>query len=193
MRQTICLLLLSLAFTCVASAQVKTPPSLPPHGYAGEERRELKSLSSEEVEQLLQGHGMGLAKAAELNHYPGPRHVLDLAAQLELTAEQGAGAEAAFKKMRVKAILHGNMIVKLERELDALFAKGEIEETRMREITAEIGQSQGLLRAAHLAAHLEMRRLLSPAQIKKYDALRGYSNGNNSTPAAGHGQRHGKH
>src|SRR2546426_1077095 len=29
----------------------------------------------------------------------------------------------------------------------------------------------------HLQAHLEMRRLLSPEQIKKYDELRGYNSG----------------
>ena len=45
--------------------------------YAGEESRAIKSLSASEIQALRQGHGMGYAKAAELNHYPGPRHVLD--------------------------------------------------------------------------------------------------------------------
>ncbi|MDL1878575.1 hypothetical protein FBQ85_25940, partial [Cytophagia bacterium CHB2] len=50
--------------------------------YAGEESREIKSLSPQEIRMYLEGHGMGLAKAAELNHYPGPRHVMELAKQL---------------------------------------------------------------------------------------------------------------
>src|SRR5512140_1710908 len=49
--------------------------------YAGEEKREIKSLSADVIEQYNQGEGMGMAKAAELNHYPGPRHVLMAADQ----------------------------------------------------------------------------------------------------------------
>jgi hypothetical protein len=51
--------------------------------YTGQERREIKALSNEEIDRYLSGDGMGLAKAAELNHYPGPRHVLELADQLQ--------------------------------------------------------------------------------------------------------------
>ena len=39
----------------------------------------IKALSDHEVSALLDGHGSGFAKAAELNGYPGPTHVLDLA------------------------------------------------------------------------------------------------------------------
>jgi Spy/CpxP family protein refolding chaperone len=187
MRQTIWLSVLLLASASVSAAQESKQGV-----YAGEERREIKSLSAEEIEGLVNGQGMGLARAAELNHYPGPRHVLELAERLELTAEQRAGAQAAFEKMRVEAIRHGTRIVELERELDALFAKGRVEDARMREITAEIGRAQGLLRAAHLAAHLEMRRLLSPRQIAKYDELRGYTAGRKTRGAAAH-DGHGKH
>jgi Spy/CpxP family protein refolding chaperone len=187
MRQTIWLLVLLLASASAAAGQESKRG-----GYVGEERREIKSLPAEEIEGLLQGRGMGLAKAAELNHYPGPRHVLELAEKLEITAGQRAGAQAAFEKMRAEAIRHGSKIVELERELDRLFAKGRIEDARMREITAEIGRAQGLLRAAHLAAHLEMRRLLSPRQIARYDELRGYTTGRKTGGAAAH-DGHGKH
>jgi len=187
MHQTIRLLLLSFAFAVAASAQETKP-----QGYAGETGREIKSLSAEEIEQLLQGHGMGLAKAAELNHYPGPRHVLELAAGLELKPEQRAGTQAAFARMRNEATRIGRQIVEREKELDALFAGGEIDSGKLQAATAEIARLQGTLRLAHLAAHLEMRRLLSPAQIKKYDELRGYSIDKNKP--AGHDHRsHGKH
>lgn len=188
MRQKICLLVLLLAFGAVAAA-FETPQQ---KGYAGEERREIKSLSGEEIEQLLQGHGMGLAKAAELNHYPGPRHVLELGAQLELTPAQREATEVTFARMREEAVRLGRQIVERERALDALFAKGEIDAEMLRASTAEIARLQGNLRAAHLAAHLEMRRLLSPQQIKKYDELRGYSSGK-QTPAAHDHRGHGKH
>jgi Spy/CpxP family protein refolding chaperone len=186
MRQTICLMVLSLVF-CVAAAAQESKPG----GYAGEERREIKALSAGEVEQLLNGHGMGLAKAAELNHYPGPRHVLELAAELQLTPDQRTRTQAAFARMRDEAVPLGRRIVERERALDAMFAKGEIDASKLRAATAEIARLQGELRAAHLAAHLEMRRLLSPEQIKKYDELRGYAAGHK--PAGQHGHDHGKH
>jgi Spy/CpxP family protein refolding chaperone len=197
MLQKFCLLVLSLALCVVAlakGAREQQQQAAQQGVYAGEERREIKSLSKEEIEQLLQGQGMGLAKAAELNHYPGPRHVLELAAQLELTEAQRAGAKAAFDKMRVKALTLGSEIVEGERELDALFAKGEIDSSKLRAITSGIAQAQGRLRAAHLEAHLEMRRILSPAQIKKYDELRGYAGAGKQTPAAPqHDHKHGRH
>jgi Spy/CpxP family protein refolding chaperone len=186
MRQTIYLLMLSLALSAVAYAQeVKRGV------YAGEEQRQIKSLSAEEVEGLLNGHGMGLAKAAELNHYPGPRHVLELAAELRLTPEQRTQTQAAFDRMRGEAVRLGRRIVERERELDAMFAKGEIDASKLHAATAEIARLQGDLRAAHLAAHLEMRRLLSPQQIAKYDELRGYAAGQKTGGQHGHG--HGKH
>lgn len=48
---------------------------------SGHETRDIKALSSDEVAALLAGKGMGYAKAAELNGYPGPAHVLEHAAQ----------------------------------------------------------------------------------------------------------------
>ena len=49
-----------------------------------------QALSPEDIQGLLEGRGMGLAKAAELNSYPGPKHVLEMADALELTPEQRA-------------------------------------------------------------------------------------------------------
>ena len=43
---------------------------------------EVNALSPDEVQQYLAGAGMGYAKAAELNHFPGPMHVLELADKL---------------------------------------------------------------------------------------------------------------
>ena len=47
--------------------------------YGGMQARPLKALSSEELADLKAGRGMGLALAGELNGYPGPKHVLELA------------------------------------------------------------------------------------------------------------------
>ena len=56
--------------------------------YAGEQARDIKALSQQDVEEILRGGGWGLAKAAELNGMPGPTHVLDMAADLNLSPGQ---------------------------------------------------------------------------------------------------------
>jgi hypothetical protein len=51
--------------------------------YAGQEKRAVKTLSpDEEIQALLNGRGMGLAKVAELNHYPGLRWTTSLCWQI---------------------------------------------------------------------------------------------------------------
>jgi predicted RNA methylase len=77
----------SIAF--VTSAQAQTP-------YAGMQTRPIKALSEQQVADLGAGRGMGLALAAELNGYPGPSHVLELADKLELSAEQRANMQRLF-------------------------------------------------------------------------------------------------
>lgn len=73
---------------------------------AGEETREIKALSQEDVDELLRGDGSGLAKLAELNGMPGPSHVLDMASELGLSVEQVERTRRIRDAMRrgVKAI-----------------------------------------------------------------------------------------
>jgi hypothetical protein len=60
--------------------------------YAGMQARPIKALSAEQIADLKAGRGMSLALAAELNGYPGPRHVLELGHQLGLTDQQRGGS-----------------------------------------------------------------------------------------------------
>ena len=120
--------------------------------YSGQESREIKSLSAEQTDQLLAGHGMGLALAAELNHYPGPRHVLELGGKLGLSAEQATQIEALRAAMSDEAVRLGKQIVEQERALDRRFSSGRIDTTELRRLTGEIARLQGELRAAHLGA-----------------------------------------
>jgi len=143
--------------------------------YAGQQQRSIKALAPDSPQQLEQGDGMGLAKAAELNHYPGPRHVLDLADPLALTPQQRIAAESIFAAMRTRATALGAGIIARERPLDAAFAAGSIDAETLSRLTGEIARLQGELRATHLQAHLEMRRLLTPPQVTAYDQLRGYA------------------
>jgi len=144
------------------------------HSYAGEERREIKALSDGEVEDYLAGRGMGLARPAELNHHPGPRHVLDLAGPLGLSADQIAATQRIFDAMQQQAIRLGERFVAQERALDRMFADGAADEAALREAALEAARLQGELRFTHLRAHVAMRRLLTAEQTARYDELRGY-------------------
>lgn len=134
-----------------------------------------QALSPEDIQGLLEGRGMGLAKAAELNSYPGPKHVLEMAEALELTPEQRATVQKSHDEMNAAAVALGKEIVDLERQLTDAFASTNIDAKRLRELTAAIAERQGRLRFVHLAAHLTTRAALTPQQIKKYDAARGHT------------------
>ena len=142
--------------------------------YAGEEGREIKALSAEDIEAYLTGQGMGFAKAAELNGYAGPKHVLELAGELELTAEQRTRTQALFASMQTKAVALGRQLVDEERKLDRMFAGASITEDSLQESVARIGALQADVRAAHLEAHLAQAKILTPEQRAHYLRLRGY-------------------
>lgn len=142
--------------------------------YAGQESREIKALSPDDVSALLSGKGMGFAKAAELNGFAGPAHVLELAGELHLTAEQRARTEALFASMSARASSSGRALVDKERELDQLFATKVITSERLANILKEIGSLQAKIRDAHLEAHLAQVEILTREQNARYSELRGY-------------------
>ena len=147
-------------------------PSLSP--YAGLEAREIKALSAEQTAGYLAGEGMSMALAAELNGYPGPKHVLEFADDLQLTDSQREDVGRMFATMQNEAAALGRDIVAREAELDALFAEKRADESRLREAVREIARLRGELRIAHLKWHLKTLPILTPDQAARYDELRGY-------------------
>ena len=168
-------LILTLLLVSIPSAHAQTQGLTSP--YAGMETRDIKALSEADIQGLLSGAGMGYAMAAELNGYPGPKHVLELAAELVLTNEQRERTEALFSAMQAEAIVHGKKIIALEAELDDAFASNTVDADLIQVLTAEIGAVEGKLRAAHLRTHLEMTPILSMHQRHLYQQLRGYGEG----------------
>ena len=174
-------MLLAVALAASMAAGAQSP-------YVGQESRDIKALSSQEVSDYLAGKGMGLAKAAELNGYPGPAHVLEMANALSLSAEQRAATEAIFKRMQERAIPLGRELVDEERALDRLFAARTVDDAKLANSLARIGKLSAQVREAHLHAHLEQAALLTMEQVAKYNELRGYAE-----PAATHSHAHGHH
>jgi len=135
---------------------------------------EIKAFTSEQIKSYLDGEGMGLAKAAELNHFPGPKHVLDLANELKLGQTQIDSTKKIFGNMKEKAVYLGNIIIEKERQLDQLFSSGKADLESVRNLVTEIAEYQGELRFTHLQAHIQQKDILTSEQILIYDSLRGY-------------------
>ncbi|MGQ2979595.1 MAG: Spy/CpxP family protein refolding chaperone [Polaromonas sp.] len=156
-------------------AQHVHAPSHSASPYAGQQTREIKALSPAQTADLLAGKGMELARAAELNGYPGPMHTLELAAQLELSSEQKQASETLMNRHKAEASALGAQLVQAESVLDQAFASRQIDAARLAAHTENIGRLQALLRKSHLETHLQQTALLTPTQIERYAQLRGYT------------------
>ena len=145
--------------------------------YAGLEVRPIKALSDQQISDLRAGRGMGLALAAELNGYPGPMHVLELADSLSLSDQQRAKVQELFAAMNAEAIALGEKLIAQESDLDNQFAGKTITPARLAPVTHEIGATHAALRNTHLKYHLLTVEVLTPVQVQHYGELRGYKAG----------------
>jgi len=125
---------------------------------------------------LLKGLGMGLATIADVNNYPGPKHVISLKTELRLTREQLKKTEALDKVVSSSAVAKGEEIVLAEEELYKFFEIGTISEKALRLQLEQIGKLRADLRFIHLQAHLRMKQILTSDQIKQYNEIRGREN-----------------
>jgi hypothetical protein len=160
------------------------------HGskYAGQEQREIKSLSREDLSELRIGGGWGFAKAAELNGVPGPAHLLELKDRIPLSSAQITKVSAIYEDMKARAVSQGERLIELERQLESFFRTKATSDTRLRAQLAEIAEVRGRLRYTHLSTHLAVSAFLTEMQIARYNALRGYDG--DSPSGASHGKRH---
>lgn len=154
---------------------VQAGAAQPAQPYAGMETRPIKALSEQDMTDLRTGRGMGLALAAELNGYPGPRHVLDLADRLGLSSEQRQAVQGLFNRMTAEAVPLGARLIEAEADLDRQFAQRTISQHGLNGAIDSIGQVQAELRKTHLKYHLLTAGLLTPEQMQAYSRLRGYA------------------
>jgi hypothetical protein len=147
------------------------------HGsnYSGQEKRKIKSLSISDIDDLKNGRGWGLAKAAELNGVPGPIHLLEMKDEIGLTEEQKKKIKIIFQTMKSQAIPLGLRLIELEKKLNSHFANHTITEILLKNLLNEIAKVRSKLRFVHLSSHLKTPEILSPQQIRLYNKLRGYS------------------
>jgi Spy/CpxP family protein refolding chaperone len=158
-----------------AAAMLAAPASFGQQPYTGFQSRPIKALSEQQIADLKAGRGMGLALAAEVNGYPGPVHVLELADALHLSEAQRQQIEQLFAAMKAEAVPLGERLIAQEAQLDREFGDRSITPPSLAEAVEEIGATQAALRTAHLKYHLSTADVLTPAQVKRYSELRGYA------------------
>jgi Spy/CpxP family protein refolding chaperone len=158
--------------TILIFASTAAPAQSP---YAGMQTRTIKALSTQQIDDLTTGRGMGLALAAELNGYPGPAHVLELSDKLALLPAQKEQVQKLFGSMKAETTPIGAKLIEQEGALDQQFASRSITPDALKDATANIGATQAELRNAHLKYHLGTAQILSPDQMKQYADLRGYT------------------
>jgi hypothetical protein len=163
---------LFVAVPTLAQDQLTSP-------YRQQAERGLRGLDEKEIAELKAGAGMRLARAAELNSYPGPRHVLDAieAGQLTASSDQRERVQQVFNGMNSHAVRIGTQILEEEQRLETGFRTATMTESELHARVTRIAALQGELRAIHLAAHLTTRGILSESQIARYNELRGYTEG----------------
>jgi hypothetical protein len=145
--------------------------------YSGQEVRDTKSLSDNDIQSLQNGTGEafgGIAKLAELNGYPGPRHVLDMGLELQLTDTQRIEIDLIYHNMSNNAKSVGSAIIALEQDMDEAFTNKTITEENLKSMLDKSADLYGQLRFVHLSAHLDTMQILTTEQIEIYNKMRGY-------------------
>ena len=145
-----------------------------PHAGTFDPDSPIRALTPGEIADIRAGAGAGLARAAELNGYPGPRHVLDLADQLGLSEEQRTVVQAIYDRMAAAAQAAGRRYLEAQERLEQDFRAGTLTAESLPMRMAEVGQRLSELQTVHLGAHLETATLLTPEQLAAYDVARGY-------------------
>ena len=172
--KTLPLALMLLALTSVANAQHAEHGPARAQPYAGLDGRAVPSLSTEELDGLRKGRGLAMALPAELNGYPGPLHVLELADRLQLTPDQTRRTGALVTAMRKETIDIGQAVIATESQLDRSFKERRATPETIETETKAVGAARAALRAAHLRYHLVMAKMLNEHQIAEYRSARGY-------------------
>ena len=121
----------------------------------------------------MKGAGLGAGMIAMMNGYPGPKHVLEMGDELELTAEQRESIGTIYGNVKAKSVELGTELVEKDEALAALFTSGSVSTGDVEKLAREIGELQGRVRAEHLNAHVETFDALTPAQREQLSSMQG--------------------
>ena len=124
-------------------------------------------------EVLEKGEGGGMVSYAGINGYPGPRRILEMESKLYLSEEQQKDIQALCDGVQESAREKGDAIIKKEEQLESMFRSGKANESDVKKLSGEIAQLRGELRALHMIAHIEARKILTKEQLAVCNPERG--------------------
>jgi hypothetical protein len=162
-------LILAAVVLMSASAFAQSP-------YSGMQTRPIKALSEQQVSDLKTGRGMRVELAAELNGYPGPTHLLELADKLDLSAEQRSKLQELLVSMKQEALPLRARLLQQQSALEQAFADHTITPDGLKAAIAAIAATQGMLLEGNLKYHLSTAVFLTQKQMHRYAELREYDN-----------------
>ena len=168
MRKTAIVFLLVGAVSMAAQHQ-HHPESATPTPAAMESKHH--AFLEEERAAIGRGEGFGMAMPADMNGYPGPKHILELKKELKLTAEQEAAVQKLMADMKTKALAKGKEVLAAEDRLGQYFKEGR-SEAELREETYRVASLRAELRWVHLGTHLAAKKVLTAEQNAVYTKLR---------------------
>lgn len=171
-----------------AHADDATHPGTP-SDYAGLQARTIKSLSEQDIDDILHGKAWGLALPAELNGLPGPAHLLELKEDLGLSENQISRIESIYENMRKDAIEAGKNFIAAELALSRYFEKEDLNDIDMQRLLNDAAMARARLRYVHLSRHMMTPALLTPDQVRRYAVLRGYSDDPCDRVPEGHSEK----
>lgn len=164
----------TIRLTIFMTALIPLLATAQPHHGEGELHpvADLRHLEQGQLQGLLSGAGMGQAKAAELNGYPGPKHAIELSRELALTPAQVDQLRDLKTETIARAMALGRQVVEEEKLLQQVFAAGRIDTGKLDQVVTRISMLRGQVRFIHLSAHLRAAELMTAQQVEKYQALR---------------------
>jgi len=137
-----------------------------------EKKSPVKTLTYAQYDALIKGEDLyDMALPATLNHYPMPDDVIKYKKGLDLSPSQISKITAIGKELHRKRVEMGSIIIRNENMLDSLFRTHNIDDGTLIFYANRYGLYQGEIRNAILQACYATEKLLSPAQVKKLEAL----------------------
>lgn len=128
----------------------------------------IRSLPGRDIVALAGGEGGGLAKIADLNGYPGPRHVLDMDAHLNLTTRQREQLRQVMSTMEADAKEVATRYLSALAQLEEDTRQGSLSGDQFLKRYRAVEALRTELGAVHLITHFKTKDLLTPAQVATY-------------------------
>lgn len=139
---------------------------------AEHEHSTVKTISDLKYNAYLKGDDLDdMSLAGDLNHYPSPDKVLKYKRQLDLSPIQVGQLTKLSNDLHRKKVEMGANIIRNEKMLDSLFHSRYIDEGSLIFYSNRSGLYYGEMKGAILMACYNTEKLLTPAQIKKLEAL----------------------